>query len=111
MRTTLRNGYVSAAVVSDTFTVRVASHFVCVSYRDHWTVPHASTAVCSAVQSPEAAQCVHRISKFDIPNRKFKHRRKQQFHRFEFSKLNNRNKKENAQKTVAAIMATLNIGS
>jgi hypothetical protein len=98
------------AVVSDAVTVTVASKFVCVSYRDHCTVSHASTAVCSAVQSSAATQCIRRISKFDIPYRKIKHRRKQQFHRFEFPKLNNRNNKENAQKSVAAIMATLNIG-
>ena len=109
MCTTLRHGYLSVAVLSDTVTVTVTSHFFCVSYRDHCTASHASTVVCSAVQSSEAAQCVHMISTFDILDRKLKYRRKEQFHRFEFPKSNNRNNK-NGQKNVAAIMATLNIG-
>jgi len=107
----LKVRYVNVAVASDTVTVTVTLHFVCVSYRDHCTVSHASTVVCSAVQSSEAAPCVRMIRTFDILDRNIKYRRKEQFHIFEFPKSNNRNNKKNEQKNVAAIMATLNIGS
>jgi len=65
-------------------------------------VSQAATAACSAVQSSEAAHCVLMINTFDILDRKIKCRRKEQFHRFEFPKLNNRNNKNNGQKSVAA---------
>ena len=111
MRTNLRHGYLSVAAVSDIVTVTVASHFVCVSYRDHCTVSHASTVVCSAVQSSEVAHCVRMISTFDILDRKIKYRGKEQVHRFEFPRSNKRNNNKNGQKNVVAIMITLNIGS